>query len=109
MSNRKLSALASERGPSGTFEAIHCLGQTLFAKFEIETPQWRKILKWTILHGGTIGLYFLVGHWALLFPLAGMAVGCIVHATWCRTHDIDPWRATPRERYYELRGWPARE
>ncbi len=85
------------------------LGQTLFAKFEIETPQWRKILKWTILHGGTIGLYFLVGHWALLFPLAGMAVGCIVHATWCRTHDIDPWRATPRERYYELRGWPARE
>ena len=43
-----------------------------------------------------------MGHWALIFPLAGMAVGCIVHATWCRTHDIDPWGATPRERYYEL-------
>ena len=26
---------------------------------------------------------------------------------WCRKHEIDPWNATPRERYYELRGWPA--
>ncbi len=85
------------------------LGQTVFAKFEIETPQWRKILKWTILHGGTIGLYFLVGHWALVFPLLGAGVGCVVHATWCRRHGIDPWRATPRARYYELRGWPAWE
>ena len=83
------------------------LGQTLFAKFEIETPRWRKVLKWTILHGGTIGLYFLVGHWALVFPLVGLAAGCIVHATWCRKNEIDPWNATPRERYYELRGWPA--
>lgn len=40
------------------------LGQTLFAKFEIETQRWRQIFKWMILHGGTIGLYFLVGHWA---------------------------------------------
>ena len=35
-----------------------------FAKFEIETQRWRLVFKWMILHGGTIGLYFLVGHWA---------------------------------------------
>ena len=85
------------------------LGQTLFAKFEIETPRWRKVRKWTFLHGVTIGLYFLVGHWALIFPLLALGAGCIVHAIWCRKNQIDPWHATPRERYYELRGWPAWE
>ena len=80
-----------------------------FAKFEIETQRWRKVFKWMILHGGTIGLYFFVGHWALVFPLLALGAGCIVHATWCMKHGIDPWNATPRERYYELRGWPAWE
>ena len=76
------------------------LGQTLFAKFEIETQRWRQVFKWMILHGGTIGLYFLVGHWALVFPLLALGAGCIVHATWCRKHEINPWNATPRERYW---------
>ena len=80
-----------------------------FAKFEIATQRWRKVFKWMILHGCTIGLYFFVGHWALVFPLLALGAGCIVHATWCRKHEIDPWNATPRERYYELRGWPAWE
>ena len=83
------------------------LGQALFAKFEIETPRWRKVLKLTFVHGGTIGLYLLVGHWALVFPLVMVGVGCVVHATWCRKHEIDAWNATPQTRYYELRGWTA--
>jgi hypothetical protein len=64
----------------------------------------KKILKWTLILV-TIGLSKVVGHWALLFPAAILVLGSIVHISWCRKHGIDPIRATPRRRYYELRGW----
>ncbi|MCH7474718.1 MAG: hypothetical protein IIA27_08600 [Gemmatimonadetes bacterium] len=85
------------------------LGTSFFAVFEVETPGWRKLTKWLIVHGGTVGLFFAVGHWALLFPLAAGALGTTVHFTWCRKHDIHPLRATPRRRYYDLRGWQWQE
>jgi hypothetical protein len=47
----------------------------------------------------------MIGHWALLVPALGAAVGVSAHFAWCRRHGIDPVRATPRRRYYELRGW----
>ena len=48
---------------------IQLLASALFGHFEVETPAWQKILKWLILDGITIGLYFLIGHFALLFPI----------------------------------------
>ena len=81
------------------------LGASIFAAFEVETPGWRKVLKWLLIQGGTIGLFYLVGHWALVLPLSGLAVGLTVHFVWCRRNGIDPLAATPRRRYYELRGW----
>jgi len=81
------------------------LGQGLFARFEIETPAWRKLLKWTILVGATLGLYRVAGHWSLAFPLALGVAGTTFHFIWCRRNGIDPIRATPARRYYELRGW----
>ncbi len=81
------------------------LGSSIFAVFEVETPRWRKALKWTIVIAGTIGLYYAVGHLALLFPVAAVAVGTVVHFVWCRKHGIHPIYATPRRKYYELRHW----
>ncbi len=49
--------------------AIFVLGSSIFAVFEVETARWRKILKWVIVSGGTVGLYYAVGHLALVFPL----------------------------------------
>ena len=84
---------------------IQTLGMSIFAIFEVETPAWRGILKWFIVIGGTIGLYYLVGHWSLLFPLAGAVAGGTFHFVWCRKNGIHPIRATPRRKYYALRGW----
>jgi len=85
--------------------AVQTLGTGMFARFEGETPAWKKILKWTTLILVTVGLSTVVGHWALLFPGALLIVGAFFHISWCRKHGIDPIRATPRRRYYELRGW----
>jgi hypothetical protein len=81
------------------------LGQSLFARFEIETPPFRKIVKWFTIIALTLGLYQAVGHWSLLAPIGLGAVGTIFHFIWCRRNGIDPIRATPARRYYELRGW----
>ena len=36
--------------------SVAILGQSIFAVFEIETPPARKILKWAIVAGLTLGL-----------------------------------------------------
>ena len=81
------------------------LGSSVFAVFEVETPRWRKALKWLIIIVGTTGLYYVVGHLAILFPVAAVGVGGVVHFSWCRKHGIHPVYATPRRKYYELRQW----
>lgn len=88
-----------------TLLALQTLGTSVFARFEVETPVWRKLLKWGMLIGVTLGLHTVVGHWALCFPLLILLLGLAVHFGYCRKHGIDPLRATPRRRYYELRGW----
>ena len=82
------------------------LGQSSFARFEIETPVSRKIFKWFTMIAVTLGLYKVVGHWALMLPIAMGAAGTTFHIVWCRRNGIDPIRATPARKYYELRGWP---
>ncbi len=84
---------------------IVILGSSIFAVFEVETPWWRKLLKLLIVAGGTVGLYYGVGHWALALPLGLAALGGAFHFVWCRRHGIHPLNATPREKYYDLRGW----
>jgi len=89
----------------GVLLAFAVIGQSTFARFEIETPAIRKIIKWFTMVALTLGLYRLVGHWALLMPLVMGAAGTTFHFIWCRRNGIDPLRATPTRRYYELRGW----
>ena len=85
--------------------AFAIIGQSTFARFEIETPAIRKILKWFTMAGMTLLLYRFVGHWSLLLPMALGAMGSTFHVFWCRRNGIDPIRATPARKYYELRGW----
>lgn len=89
----------------GVLLAIAIIGQATFAVFEVETPAWRKVLKWTLVSGLTLGLARLVGHWAVLLPIVGGIAGVVGHTVWCRRNGIDPLRGTPRRRYYQLRGW----
>ena len=89
----------------GILLALAVLGTEIFAPFEVETPAWKKILKWTITISLTVGLYFAIGHWACLVPVVFGTLGLVVHFTWCSKNNIHPVRATPRKRYYELRGW----
>lgn len=89
----------------GVLLAFAVIGQSTFARFEIETPAIRKIVKWFTLAGITLGLYAAIGHWTLLVPVALGAAGTTFHFVWCRRNGIDPVRATPARRYYELRGW----
>lgn len=85
--------------------ALVTLGQVFFGHFEAETSKVRRLVKWAIIDGATVGLYFVVGHWALALPIVMAGAGSTFHFAWCRRNGIDPWRATPRRRYYELRGW----
>lgn len=89
----------------GVLYLTQTLGHSCFDIFEVETPWWRKTLKWLVLAAVTVGLYIWAGHWALAFPIAGAAFGLVFHFAWCRKNDIHPWKATPRRRYWELRGW----
>ena len=84
---------------------MQVLGPSFFARFETEHPGWRKALKWSIIHGGTIGLYYVVEGWAILFPLTILAMGLTVHFVICAKYGFHPFYATPRKKYYEFRGW----
>ena len=92
-----------------TLLILSVLGSGFFAVFEIETPALRKVLKWLSLIGATLLLYAAAGHWSLVLPVGAGLAGAIFHFTWCRKNGIDPLRATPRRRYYELRGWTWHE
>lgn len=84
---------------------LHIIGTAVFGRFEAETSAWRKIFKWTILTGLTFAVYQFSGHWALFVPLFGVGSGLIFHFYWASKNQIHPINATPRRRYYELRGW----
>lgn len=85
--------------------AVVVLGSSVFAVFEVETPGWRKALKWGVVTAMTLALYQVAGHWSLLLPLGLGVAGLGFHFWWCQRNGINPFRATPRQRYYELRGW----
>ena len=88
-----------------TLLVVHVLGTSIFGVFEVETPWWRLATKWGAVTALTWVVFRLFGHWAMAVVLFPALVGGVVHFRWCARHGIDPWRATPRKTYYELRGW----
>jgi len=81
------------------------VGASVFAPFEVETPAWRKLIKWFFVVVLTLALYRPMGHGAAIVPVSLGAIGLTFHFWWCRRNGIHPLRATPRRKYYELRGW----
>jgi len=59
--------------------AFAILGQSSFARFEIETPPARKILKWSMMSVLTVLLFRAVGHWALVLPATLAVLGTTFH------------------------------
>ena len=86
---------------------VSVFGKTVFARFEIETHRGRLLLKWVIVLGITFGVYAAFGHWALVAPVLLGGGGATFHWWWCKRNGIHPLDATPRDRYYELRGWTS--
>ena len=88
---------------------VHLIASNMFARFEVETPALKKITKWLIIFGMTLGIYCWLSHWALLFPIMAMIPGTIYHFIWCKKNGIDPIKATPKKKYYQLRSWKLEE
>lgn len=82
---------------------------SVFSQFEIETPTWRKLIKWGAVDVLVAGAYFWIGHWAVLVLFLLLTPGTIFHFIWCRRNGIDPFHATPRKKLYHLRGWKLKE
>jgi dolichyl-phosphate-mannose--protein O-mannosyl transferase len=88
---------------------FHTVSLAAFGKFQIETPFLKRVIKWFVIYGITIGLYLWVRHWALFFLPLIIIPGLILHFKWCRKNGIHPMNATPRKKYYELRNWKWEE
>lgn len=85
---------------------MHIIGVGLFGKFESESPWWRAILKWSMLLSIVWTVSYLYGHTVALYAILGMTIfSLIVHFAWCYKNGIHPIAATPRRKYFELRGW----
>ena len=78
--------------------ALAVLGAEIFAPFEVETPVWKKLVKWSLTIFLTLGLFPYIGHWAAVVALGLGLLGLGVHFAWCARNGIHPMRATPRRR-----------
>lgn len=89
-----------------TLFAIHVVGMAIFGKFEYETAWWRRVLKWTLIVGITWSLATIFSNQVAFYTLLGLtAVSVVIHFAWCYKKGIHPISATPRRKYFELRGW----
>jgi len=84
---------------------IQLIATNLFSRFEVETPALKRIGKWVMINGIAVALYYWINEWALIFPIVALIPGTIYHFRWCKKNGIDPLKATPRKKYYSLRGW----
>ena len=86
--------------------SIFAVGNIVFGHWELGTPKWRRVLKFVVFVGITVGLSAGLGRrWAFGFlGVLGVAV-LVVHAWWLPRHGINGWTGEPKEKYYALRGW----
>jgi hypothetical protein len=81
------------------------VGTSTFAVFEVETPPWRKATKWGLVLVLTLLAQRRFGSIAVALPVILGLAGLTFHFIWCRRNGIHPLKATPRRKYYALRGW----
>jgi hypothetical protein len=89
---------------------INVMGYGVFGKFESHSPWWRSVLKWSAMVGIVWAVSTYFGQSVALFVLLAMtALAIVIHVLWCNKHGIHPIEATPRKKYFELRGWKWEE
>jgi L-asparagine transporter-like permease len=86
---------------------IFAVGNILFGHWEVETPKWRRLLKFLIVLAVTILLSRTFGRlWAFIFVGILALAALIVHGFWLPwRYGINGWTGEPKEKYYALRGW----
>ena len=85
--------------------AIRAIGGIVFGRFDVDDAVSKKLIKWIAIDGGTVALYYLIGHWALAVRIGLFAAATTAHFIACRREGFDPITATPRRKYYEFKGW----
>ncbi len=55
-------------------------------------PRWKLVGRPVFALGVTALLSSWVGHWSLLYAVGQPVLGISLHAAWCMTHGLDPWR-----------------
>lgn len=85
---------------------IFALGNILMGHWEEHTPKWRRVLKFFVVTGVTVGISAWLGRaWAFGFlGLLGVLV-IVVHGWWLPRNGINGWTGEPKEKYYAMRGW----
>ncbi len=93
-----------------TLLILQTIGNSLFGKFESETPWWKKLMKWMLILLLILSSAHFFGATIALITLALLYVASLsFHFYWCRKHGIHPLHATPRKKYYQLRQWTWQE
>jgi hypothetical protein len=89
---------------------FHSLGFAVFGKFQTEAPWWQLFFKGMAILGFAYLLFVNFGQ-AITFITFGalFTVSIVIHVAWCRENHIHPMSATPRKKYYALRGWEWKE
>ncbi len=85
---------------------IFAVGNILFGHWEEKTPKWRRLLKFVLILGLTMGISAVVGRrWAFLFLGVLALPPLVIHIWRLSRHGINGWTGEPKEKYYALRGW----
>jgi small-conductance mechanosensitive channel len=89
---------------------IFAVGNILFGHFEEGTPKWRRVLKLFLVMGLAVAVSAHLGRvWFWVFLLAMLLPAVYIHVWWLPSKGVNGWTGEPKERYYELRGWKARQ
>lgn len=88
---------------------IFAVGNILFGHFNEAIPKWKRVTK-VVLVLALVGVISAKAGpvWGLA-PIALMlVVAAVVHLWWLPRHGINGLTGEPREKYYELKGWPRK-
>jgi hypothetical protein len=88
---------------------IFAVGNILFGHFNEGIPKWKRVTK-VVLVLALVGVISAKAGpvWGLA-PIALMlVVAAVVHLWWLPRHGINGLTGEPREKYYELKGWPRK-
>jgi hypothetical protein len=90
--------------------SLYALGQIFFANFAMQTPKWRRAIKFiffTVLACVLSGLFGRVWFFVVFGFLLGALI--VIHAWWLPKHGINGLTGEPKEKYYALRGWQTKQ